>query len=325
MNGKEKLVIGLLAAALAATGAYFGTVSATSTTVAVAPAEPDVPAHDAVVPTIPATELAALASTQPLKLRSQIALVMDEKDGVTLFDQRADQRRPIASITKLMTALVVLEAGLPADELIEITRADRDRIKGTRSRLHFGTVLTRQQLLRAALAASDNRAAAALARTYPGGTAAALATMNAKAAELGMSSSHFADAAGLSAKNVSTARDLAKLLEATRRQPLIADLSTSGDFSVVDYKSSRVISFLNTNRLLRGETWDIRLSKTGYTADAGNCLVLKADIAGRPMTIVLLNSWGKLSKYGDAQRIREWLLKAEQKALRMTAQAAPTL
>jgi len=325
MNIKEKLTIGLSAAGLALGGAWLGTVFATST-----PAEEHTVATSAIPaepapPTVSAAELAAFARTQPLKLRSQIALVMDENDGVTLFDQHGDQRRPIASITKLMTALVVLDARLPPDELIEITRDDRDLIKGTRSRLRFGTTLTRQQLLRAALAASDNRAAAALARTYPGGRTAALAAMNAKAAELGMVNSHFADPAGLSRQNVSTAHDLVRLLTAVRHYPLIAELSTSGDFSVVDAHSNRVISFLNTNRLLRGDTWDIRLSKTGYTADAGNCLVLKADIGGRPMTIVLLNSWGKLSKYGDAQRIRDWILKAEQKALRMTAQAVSPL
>jgi len=322
MNSKEKLAIGLLAAVLALSGAYWGTVSATSSPAVVVPGDSNLSAAEPSPPTVSAEDLATFAKTQPLKLRSQIALVMDEAAGVTLFDQRGNQRRPIASITKLMTALIVLDADLPRDELIEITRADRDRIKGTRSRLHYGAVLTRSQLLRAALAASDNRAAAALARTYPGGTTAAIAAMNAKAAELGMLNSRFADAAGLSPNNVSTAHDLAKLLAATQRYPLIAELSTSGDFSVVDYQSNRVISFLNTNRLLRGDSWDIRLSKTGYTADAGNCLVLKADIGGRPMTIVLLNSWGKLSKYGDAQRIRDWVLKAEQKALRMTAQAS---
>lgn len=269
----------------------------------------------------PATEPPPAPSAEPLHagdsahglhLRSQAALVQDEHDGVVLYSRNADEPRPIASLTKLMTALVILEARLPLDEPIAITPADHDRLKGTRSRLRFGTVLTRRDLLYAALAASDNRAAAALARSYPGGREALVAAMNAKARALGMSRTRFADPTGLDDGNVSTARDLARLLAAAGEWNLIRTFSTQARARVTDLSSGREIAFHNTNRLVHSEDWDIALSKTGYTARAGNCLAMRATIAGRPLTIVLLNSWGKLSKYGDARRIRHWLRRTEQ-------------
>jgi serine-type D-Ala-D-Ala endopeptidase (penicillin-binding protein 7) len=194
-----------------------------------------------------------------------------------------------------------------------ITTDDRDRLKGTRSRLQIGTILTRDDLLRAALSASDNRAAAALARTATGGTEAFVAAMNAKAQALGMTNTHFADASGLNPRNVSTARDLLKLLEAARTQPRIHTYTTSDELWVTDLATGRAIGFFNTNRLLRQEGWEMALSKTGYTADAGNCLVMSVTVAGRPLSIVLLNSWGKASKYGDARRIRDWLINTERR------------
>ncbi|MFQ5936626.1 MAG: serine hydrolase [Acidiferrobacterales bacterium] len=248
-----------------------------------------------------------------LLLRSSVALIFDEHEGVLLYARSIDERRSIASLTKLMTALVILDAQLPLDEVVEITKADRDRLKGSASRLPYGTVLTRYDLLRIALAASDNRAAAALARTYPGGRKAAIQAMNEKAQALGMRQTRFTDPAGLHHGNVSTARDLAKLVYAIRERPLIGTLSTPGEFWVRDDYSGLQIGFRNTNVLVYKEYWDIALSKTGYTADAGNCLLMRTTIAKRPLVIILLNSWGKLSKFGDSNRIRRWLLDTEQK------------
>jgi serine-type D-Ala-D-Ala endopeptidase (penicillin-binding protein 7) len=281
---------------------YFGAANSDTTPVVPAP-----------VPYVKATELLRHANPGRLALLSQVALVMDERDGVLLYGRAIDTPRPIASLTKLMTALVVLESELPLDAPIAITTDDRDRLKGSRSRLHIGAILTRDDLLRAALSASDNRAAAALARTAPGGTEAFVAAMNAKAQALGMTNTRFADASGLNPHNVSTARDLLKLLEAARAQPRVHAFTTTGELWVTDLATGRAIEFFNTNRLVRQEGWEMALSKTGYTADAGNCLVMRVTVAGRPLSIVLLNSWGKASKYGDAQRIRDWLINTERR------------
>jgi len=289
---------------------YFGTTNSTAAADAPAP-----------IPYIKATELLQHANPGRLALLSQVALVMDERDGVMLYGRAIDTPRPIASLTKLMTALVVLESELPLEAPIAITTDDRDRLKGTQSRLHIGAILTRDNLLRAALSASDNRAAAALARTAPGGTEAFIASMNAKALALGMTNTRFADASGLNPRNVSTARDLLKLLEAARAQPRMHDFTTSGEYWITDLATGREIGFFNTNRLVRQENWEIGLSKTGYTADAGNCLVMRVTVAGRPLSIVLLNSWGKASKYGDAQRIRDWLINTERRIPLVTAHA----
>jgi D-alanyl-D-alanine endopeptidase (penicillin-binding protein 7) len=293
-----------LGALLGVTGTLFYFNAANSDTTPVAPAP---------IPYVKATELLQYANPGRLALLSQVALVMDERDGVMLYGRAIDTPRPIASLTKLMTALVVLESELPLDAPIAITTDDRDRLKGSHSRLHIGAILTRDDLLRAALSASDNRAAAALARTAPGGTAAFVAMMNAKAQLLGMTNTRFADASGLNPRNVSTARDLLKLLEVARVQPRLHAFTTTGELWVTDLATGRTIEFFNTNRLVRQETWEIGLSKTGYTADAGNCLVMRVTVAGRPLSIVLLNSWGKASKYGDAQRIRDWLINTERR------------
>ena len=276
---------------------------------------------ESVTPYVQAAQILAYGKPERLRLRSQVALIMDEREGVVLYERAPTTPRPIASLTKLMTAIVVLEAAPAMDESLTITQDDRDRLKGSHSRIPFGTVLTRAEMLRAALGASDNRAASALARNYPGGSTAFVAAMNAKAQALDMTGTRFADASGLAPGNVSTARDLLKLLDAARREPLIHSFTTSSEFQVTDLVTGRSIEFVNTNRLVRQDQWQIALSKTGYTADAGNCLVMQVTVAGRPLSIVLLNSWGRYSKYADAKRIRDWLIDTERRIPLITAQA----
>lgn len=283
------------------------------------PAPPPLPE-----PRVPAAEILRYAEPNKLFLRSSVALVMDEREGVMLYERNIDESRPIASLTKLMTAVVILDAKLPLDELIEITRADRDRLKGSKSRLRYGTVLTRHDMLHVALAASDNRAAAALARTYPGGSGAMVEAMNVKARELAMTQTHFTDASGLHKTNTSSARDLLKLASAIHDYPIINTMTTDRRFRVTEKHSNSEIAFGNTNYLVHKDNWNISLSKTGYTAEAGNCILMRTTIAERPLLIVLLNSWGKLSKYGDSNRIRTWLLDAERKTLTHARAAAST-
>jgi D-alanyl-D-alanine endopeptidase (penicillin-binding protein 7) len=249
-----------------------------------------------------------------LTLRSQAAMVVDDRGGQVLYERNVHMKRPIASITKLMTAMVVLDAGLPGDEVITITRRDRDRLRGSGSKLSFGTKLTRRDLIKIALAGSENRAAMALGRTYPGGIEHLVATMNDKARRLGLTETTFRDPAGLHSGNKSTAADLVALVDAASHYPLIREFTTVGSSSVTDRRTGWKVRFVNTNRLVRNGQWDIALSKTGYIADAGHCLLMRAEIADRPVTLVLLNSWGELTKYGDANRIRKWLDHADQKA-----------
>lgn len=273
------------------------------------------PADTDALPHLSASELKHYLRPQDLFLRSSAALVLDERDDVALYERHANKQRPIASITKLMSAMVILDAQLPMEEAITITREDRDKIRRSRSRLRFGTQLTRADLLLMALAASENRAANALARTYPGGTKSFVRDMNAKAKQLGLIKTRFKDPAGLHKNNVSTPRELAVMIEAAYQYPLIREMTTTDRTILFDLKSDRAIGFLNTNRLIRNDGWDIDLSKTGFISDAGFCLVMRANVADRPVTIVLLNSWGKLSKYGDANRIKTWLIQTEQKIL----------
>ena len=249
-------------------------------------------------------------------LKSANVLVMEQGGQRVLYAKNVEAVVPIASITKLMTALVVVESGAPLEESIAISDADADDIKRTRSRLKAGTVLTRGDLLRLALMASENRAAAALARTtLPGGTHAFVAAMNQKASQLGMSRTRYVDGTGLSSENVSTASDLARLVSAAYRQPLIREYTTGTDYTV-ELASGRRLHFTNSNRLVRSAGWDIGLSKTGYISEAGRCLVLQARIAARPVIIVLLDSWGKLTRIGDANRIKKWI---ESNSLRLSA------
>jgi serine-type D-Ala-D-Ala endopeptidase (penicillin-binding protein 7) len=239
-------------------------------------------------------------------VRSNLALVIDAEEGQTLFSKNANRVAPIASITKLMTAIVVLDAGSSLDELITIERADVDVRKHSASRLPVGARLARGDLLQVSLMASDNRAAAALARSYPGGTPACIEAMNHKAQALGMLSTRFMEPTGLSDGNVSNAEDLARLVQAARGYPKIREATTTDSWSL-RLSSGRVLEFLNTNLLVGRKTWDIGLSKTGYINEAGRCLVMEATIAARKVIIVLLDSWGKYTRLGDANRIRKWM------------------
>lgn len=244
-----------------------------------------------------------------LSLRSAVALVVDQKTGEPLYAKNPEVETPIASITKLMTAMVTLDAGLPLHEEVTIDSQDVDRIKGTSSRLALGSTLTREELMHLALIASENRAAAALSRAYPGGRQAFVEAMNRKAHELGMSNTHFVDGTGLSSANRSTAADLVKLVDTAYRYPLIRKITTTGSYDVLmpARKGLRHVAFNNTNLLTRRNDWDIGVSKTGYINEAGHCLVMQARIAEQKVIIVLLDSWGKFSRIGDAQRIRKWL------------------
>ena len=246
------------------------------------------------------------AKAGALNLKSASALVLDQSGQRVLYAKNVDWVVPIASITKLMTALVVLDSGLPLDEPITISKDDRDGLKGTRSRLAVGMTVTRDDLLRLALMASENRAAAALARSYPGGTSAFVAAMNQKAAELGMWHSRFVDGTGLSNGNVSNAQDLSRLVGAAHRHPLIREYTTDTQYTV-RLANGRKMQFSNSNRLVRNSGWEIGLSKTGYISEAGRCLVMQAQIAATPVIIVLLDSWGQLTRLADANRIKKWI------------------
>lgn len=240
-------------------------------------------------------------------LRSAAAIVIDE-EGREIYSKDADTVRPIASITKLMTAMVVLDAGLDLDAPVTVTREDRDLVQLTGSRLAYGATLSRREMLMLALMASENRAAAALGRTHPGGPGAFVTAMNDKAAALGMSRTRFADPAGLRVENTSTARDLMRLVRAARDYPLIQAASTTTRLEVRPWRDRGPLAYGNTNRLLKNASWDIELSKTGYLNEAGRCLVMLARIEEEPITIVLLNSFGKLTPFGDSNRLRRWML-----------------
>lgn len=241
-----------------------------------------------------------------LQLASAKALVMDQQTGEVLYAKNTDTPTPIASVTKLMTAMVVLDAGLPMDEELTVTEADIDTLKGTSSRLRIGTVLTRAEMLQLALMASENRAASALGRNYPGGLTAFVRAMNVKARLLGMENSHFVDPTGLNSDNVSTAGDLARLVDAAYGYEDIRQVTTTTSREVA-VNGSHPLNFVNTNALVRKGEWIIGLSKTGFINEAGRCLVMQAEISGQQLIIVLLNSTGKLTRIGDANRIRKWI------------------
>jgi D-alanyl-D-alanine endopeptidase (penicillin-binding protein 7) len=238
-------------------------------------------------------------------LRSAVALVQDAASGETLFAKNQGAVLPIASITKLMTAIVILDAGLNLEQRVAISDEDYDHVKSTRSRLRPGTVLTRDELLLLSLMSSENRAAASLGRTYPGGSGAFVAAMNAKARALGMNDTRFVDPAGLSSSNVSSARDLARLVAAAHDFPLIRRYSTRDSATVQGL--GRPLGYRNTNGLVRSVNWEIGLSKTGYISEAGRCLVMRVRLASREVIVVLLDSWGKFSRVGDANRLKKWL------------------
>ena len=242
-----------------------------------------------------------------LKLASINALVLDATDNRPVYTKAANDVTPIASLTKLMTAIVTLDAGQPLDELLAIDMDDFDFVKGSRSRLRMGSELPRREMLRLALMSSENRAASSLARAYPGGTPAFVAAMNAKARLLGMTRTHYADATGLSPDNVSTASDLALVVGAAAQYPLIREFSTTGSHYVEVQPTGQWLGYNNTNNLVKNAQWDIQLSKTGYIREAGKCLVMLATIGSRLFVIVLLDSAGRYTRLGDAHRVRHWL------------------
>lgn len=239
-------------------------------------------------------------------LKSAAAFVLDPSDGRVVYSKNITAVQPIASITKLMTAMVVLDRGLDMFEEVEISQDDVDALKNTRSRLQVGTLLSRDELMRLALMASENRAAAALARAYPGGTVAFVRAMNQKAVELEMRRTRFVDSTGLSSGNVSTAEDLAKMVTAAYRYPLIQQYTTLTEHAV-SLNNGRLLSYHNSNGLIRDVQWQIDVSKTGYISEAGRCLVMQARIAAKPFVIVLLDSWGRYTRIADANRVKKWL------------------
>ncbi|WP_394756715.1 D-alanyl-D-alanine endopeptidase [Rhodoferax sp.] len=244
-------------------------------------------------------------ATDSLDLKSSVALVIDQETNEVLFSKNEQAVLPIASLTKLMTGLVLREAKLPMDQMITISQADVDTEKGSKSRLGVGTELTRGELLHLALMSSENRAAHALARSYPGGLSIFVGLMNAKALSIGMSDTQYVEPTGLSSKNQSSARDLAKLVNIAHSDPILRELTTSPDYQVA--VGNRTLQFNNTNRLVKNPSWDIGLQKTGYISEAGRCLVMQTKIAGRKLIMVFLDSAGKLSRIADAERVRRWV------------------
>jgi len=240
-----------------------------------------------------------------LDLKSSVALVIDQDTNEVLFSKNDQAVLPIASLTKLMTGLVLREAHLPTDQMITISQDDVDTEKGSSSRLGVGTTLSRGELLHLALMSSENRAAHALARSYPGGLPVFVSLMNAKAKSIGMSDTHYVEPTGLSSKNQSSARDLAKLVNVAHGDPILRELTTSPDYQVA--VGNRTLQYNNTNRLVKNPSWDIGLQKTGYISEAGRCLVMQTKIAGRKLIMVFLDSAGKLTRIADAERVRRWV------------------
>ena len=248
------------------------------------------------------------ASSDPLDLNSSVALVIDQETREVLFRKNDHAVLPIASLTKLMTGLVISEAQLPMAELIAITQADVDTEKGSSSRLAVGTVLSRGDLLHLAMMSSENRAAHALGRSFPGGVETFVSRMNARAKALGMSDTRYVEPTGLSSRNQSSASDLAVLVGAAYKEPALRELSTSHGREIE--VGHRTLQYNNTNRLVKSAQWDIGLQKTGYISEAGQCLVMQAQVAGRKLIMVFLDSTGKLSRIADAERVRRWVEKS---------------
>ncbi len=264
------------------------------------------------------------AASDALDLRSSVALVTDAVTGEILYEKNAFAVLPIASITKLMTAIVVLDSQASMNEMLTITQADVDTERGSRSRLPAGTRLSRAELLQLALMSSENRAAHALGRHHPQGYRAFVDAMNARARSLGMRDTTFVEPTGLSSANASNARDLAKLVRAAAGYPLIREYSTAPELTVDS--GYRQHAFRNTNRLISSEGWDIELQKTGYISEAGRCLVMQVQLDGRQIVLVLLDSTGRYSRFGDAQRVRVWLESTDRRSpARTISQAMPAL
>jgi D-alanyl-D-alanine endopeptidase (penicillin-binding protein 7) len=243
--------------------------------------------------------------SDPLELKSSVALVMDQDTKEVLLSKNDHAVLPIASLTKLMTGLLISEAKLPMDEHITITQDDVDTEKHSSSRLRVGTTLTRGEMMHLALMSSENRAAHALGRTYPGGLNAFVGQMNAKAKLLGMTGTRYVEPTGLSSSNQSSAHDLAILVNVAHADPLLRELSTSPNFEVA--VGNRMMQFNNTNGLVKSDNWDIGLQKTGYISEAGRCLVMQAHVAGRKLIMVFLDSAGRFSRLADAERVRHWM------------------
>lgn len=241
----------------------------------------------------------------PLSLKSSVAFVVDQTTSEVLFEKNATYALPIASLTKLMTALVVIEARLDLNEVLDVTADDIDRLKNSGSRLRVGSTMTRGEMMHLALMSSENRAASALARHFPGGTEAFVAQMNAAARSLGMRDTRFVDSTGLSSENVASAQDLAKLAVAAYKHREIREYSTYGQHDV--RVGRQQLHYINSNRLVRSPDWEIGLQKTGYISEAGRCLILQARVDGKPVVMVFLDSRGKDSRLGDAARVRRWL------------------
>ncbi|TNF63479.1 MAG: D-alanyl-D-alanine carboxypeptidase [Burkholderiales bacterium] len=252
-----------------------------------------------------AQQMGLRAMDDPLDLNSSVALVVDQNTGEVLFSKNDSAVLPIASLTKLMTGLVVAEADLPMDEMITITRDDVDTYKGTTSRLAIGARLSRGELMHLSLMSSENRAAHALGRTFPGGMERFVQLMNLKARELGMTDTHYVEPTGLHSRNRSSARDLATLVNVAYEHPILRDLSTSLSHEV--HVGRRTLTFNNSNRLVRSSDWDIGLQKTGFISEAGRCLVMQANVAGRQLIMVFLDAAGSISRAQDAERVRRWV------------------
>lgn len=252
---------------------------------------------------------AAEAQRDPSKLHlaSGSAMLVDLQTNKVLYSSHPDMVRPIASVTKLMTAMVVLDAKQPMDEMLTMTIAQTKEMKGVYSRVRLGSELSRRETLLITLMSSENRAAATLAHHYPGGYGAFIKAMNAKAKALGMSSTRYVEPTGLSPNNVSTARDLTKLLLTARNYPLLSELSTTREKTVAFRKPNYTLGFRNTDHLVNKPNWDIKLTKTGFTNDAGHCLVLLTKMDNRPVAMVILDAFGKYTHFADASRMRQWL------------------
>ena len=251
-------------------------------------------------------QLAGLHGMQDeLDLRSSVALVIDQDTREVLFSKNHSAVLPIASLTKLMTGLIVSEAKLPMDETITIVQDDVDTEKGSSSRLKVGTTLTRGEAMHLALMSSENRAAHALGRTFPGGMSAFVTLMNSRAGLLGMNDTRYVEPTGLSSRNQSSAKDLATLVSKAYNDPVLREFSTSPGYQMA--VGNRTLQYNNTNRLIKNPDWDIGLQKTGYISEAGQCLVMQAKVAGRKLIMVFLDSAGKLSRIGDAERVRKWV------------------
>ena len=251
--------------------------------------------------------LHAPVQAQGPNLLSNAALILDVRTGESIYAKNANIVTPIASITKLMTAMVVIDAQQNLDQVLTVAVEDLDYLKASRSRLSIGSELSRREMLQLALMSSENRAASSLGRFYPGGLKAAVAAMNAKAKTLGMANTHYFDTTGLSPENVSTARDLAVMVQAAQGYPLIREYSTQPDQYVQIPATGQTLHYNNSNALVKSDGWSISVQKTGFINEAGRCVVMLAQIAQRPVVLILLDSVGKFSRLGDAQRVKTWI------------------